>query len=405
MPARLLFHDMHGYVFVRDLASWLAARGHDVTFVSCSSVETPNRQSSSAAAGARTVRIGLDADFPKYDVVRRIRAEVRYGRRLVAVVRRHRPDVVFSSNAPLLSQAILAVGTRRAGSRFVFWVQDLYGPAARQALAERLPMPLARAAATPFVALERRLLRYSDHVIAIGQTLADAAVAAGVPPERVDVVSNWTDPEAVRPLLSGTAWRAEHGLSGVTTFLYSGTLGKKHPYRTLLELSRQLPTSARAVVASEGLGARWLATERSPADSLLLLPYQPEDRLSEMLASADVLVLLLGRDASRYSMPSKFYTYACAGRPILAVVPPDSEIARLVEEAGCGLVVDVDDQAGLAVAVKSLSADADLRSSLGAAGRRWAERTMVPGHIADRFDSLARKLSAGRPERHGAGHR
>ena len=203
MPSRLLFHDMHGYVFVRDLAAWLAARGHDVTFVSCSSVQTPNQRSSTTAAGVRTVEIELTSDFPKYDLGRRLGAEVTYGRRVLAAVRKLRPDIVFSSNAPLLSQAILAEGTRRSGSRFVFWVQDLSGPAARQTLAERLPGRLANLGAAPFAGLERRLLRRSDHVVAIGRTLAAAAMTAGVPADGVDVIPNWTDPDAGPPAPDG----------------------------------------------------------------------------------------------------------------------------------------------------------------------------------------------------------
>lgn len=392
-PARLLFHDMHGYVFVRDLASWLADRGHDVTFVTCSSVETPNKQSSPAAPGIRTVQIRLNSEFPKYDVVRRIRAEVDYGRRAVAAVRQARPDIVFSSNAPLLSQAILQAGARRLGSRFVFWVQDLYGPAARQALADRLPAALATAGAAPFVALERRVLRRSDQVIAIGQTLADTAVTAGVPRRSVEVIANWTDPSAIQPGNTDTAWRKEHGLSGLTTFLYSGTLGKKHPYGTLLELSRRLTADARAVVVSEGLGADWLSANRSPADPLTLLPYQQEHRLPEVLASADILVLLLSKEASRYSLPSKFYTYVCAGRPILAIVPHSSEIAALINDVDCGLVVDANDAAGLEVAALTLAGDAHLRRQLGARGRAWAEQTMGRNQVSARFDEIVSQLS------------
>lgn len=395
-PARLLFHDMHGYVFVRDLASWLARRGHDVTFVSCSSVGTPNQQSSATAPGVHTVRIGLDADFPKYNIVRRIRAEVDYGQRALAAVRHTRPDIVFSSNAPLISQAILQAGTRRLGSSFVFWIQDLYGPAARQALTDRLPAPVASAGAAPFAALERRVLRNSNHVVAIGHTLADAARTAGVPAAAIDVIPNWTDPSAVRPAETKTRWRQEQGLDGATTFLYAGTLGKKHPYQLLLDLGRRIPTGSRLVVVSEGLGARWLAERCAPDGPLLVRDYQPEPRLPEVLASADVLVLLLGKDASRYSMPSKFYTYACAGRPVLAIVPPDSEVARLVLEVGCGLVVDVDKPAGLVAAARTLADDPELRCGLGAAGRAWAERTMEPDRIAARFGDLVTRLTTPR---------
>lgn len=400
--ARVLVHDMPGYVFIRDLAGALARAGHDVTFVTCSSFATPNEQSRSEAVGASTVVVGLAGAFPKYDPVRRLRAEVEYGRRLVDVVRDVRPDVVFSSNGPLLTQAVIERGTRRLGARFVFWVQDLYGPAAVHVLGERLPPAAARAAGAPFAALERHLLRRSAHVVVISRTLRSAALAAGVRPDALTLLPNWTDPDRLRPGDRANPWSTEHGLDGRTTFLYSGTLGKKHPYGALLTLARSLagqPADPAVVVVSEGLGARWLAAHGTPADPIRVLPYQPEDRLPETLATADVLVLLLGADASRYSLPSKFYTYACAGRPVLAVVPAGSEIARLVDEAGCGLVVDVGDDAQLRRAAEALAGDPDLRRRLGASGRAWAERTMDQEAIAGRFGELAERLAGQAPVR------
>ena len=407
--ARMLVHDMPGYVFVRDLASALGRAGHDVTFVTCSSFATPNEQSRTEAAGVRTVVIGLDDAFPKYHPLRRLRAELEYGKRLLAVIQDVRPEVVFSSNGPLLTQAVVERGTRRLGVSFVFWAQDLYGPAAVQLLAERLPAALARAAGAPFAALERHLLRRSEHVVVISRTLLDAAVGAGVDPAALSLLPNWTNPEQLRPGPRANPWSAEQGLDRVTTFLYSGTLGKKHPYEALLSLSRILgadcgddagnarrgPDTA-VVVVSEGLGARWLAAHRTPSDRIRVLPYQPEHRLPETLAAADVLVLLLGPDASRYSLPSKFYTYACAGRPVLAVVPLDSEIARLIGETGCGLVVNVGDEEQLRWAADTLAGDPELRRRLGANGRAWAERTMDEEAIAASFGELADRLTAGR---------
>ena len=55
----------------------------------------------------------------------------------------------------------------------------------------------------------------------------------------------------------------------------------------------------------------------------MLLPYQPFGRLSEVLASADVLVALLESDAGAYSVPSKVLTYLAAGRPILGAIPAE----------------------------------------------------------------------------------
>ena len=52
-------------------------------------------------------------------------------------------------------------------------------------------------------------------------------------------------------------------------------------------------------------------------------------------------------DAARASSPGKVYEYIAAGRPILAVVPPDGAAAELVRETGAGVVVAPDDVEGI----------------------------------------------------------
>jgi colanic acid biosynthesis glycosyl transferase WcaI len=380
---------MHGYLFIRDLASKLADRGIEVTYVTCVSVETPNQESSRVASGTNTVHIHLDERFEKYSVLKRLRAELDYGRRLSAVVEKVCPDIVLTANGPLISPYVLGGAARSEGAAFAFWVQDLYAPAARQMLTERLPNAVARIGAAPFAWLERQLLRRSDAVVTIGRSLGAEVLASGVSPDRHTVIANWTDPSAIVPMHTATQWRRERGLEDKLVFLYAGTLGKKHPHEVLQELSEKvqaLDQPATVVVVSEGQGADRLAESASP--TLTLLPYQPEDRLSEVLASADVLVLLLGAEASQYSMPSKLYSYMCAARPVLAAVP-EGETADLVRSTNAGLVVEPHDATALTTAIEAF-ADSGTRTSMGMGARKWAEREMNVETKVDQFVAVLR---------------
>jgi colanic acid biosynthesis glycosyl transferase WcaI len=64
---------------------------------------------------------------------------------------------------------------------------------------------------------------------------------------------------------------------------------------------------------------------------LMLLDYQPYEQLPDMLASADALLVILERDASRCFVPSKSLNYFCTGRPVLALLQTDNAVARMVE--------------------------------------------------------------------------
>jgi glycosyltransferase involved in cell wall biosynthesis len=53
-------------------------------------------------------------------------------------------------------------------------------------------------------------------------------------------------------------------------------------------------------------------------------------------------------------LSGKVFEYIAAGRPILAVVPPDGAAAELVRETGAGVVVPPDDLAAIRTALVDL---------------------------------------------------
>ena len=55
-------------------------------------------------------------------------------------------------------------------------------------------------------------------------------------------------------------------------------------------------------------------------------------------------------------LTAKVFEYLAAGRPILAVVPPDGQAAELVRETGAGVVVAPGDVEGIAAALRDLEA-------------------------------------------------
>jgi len=122
---------------------------------------------------------------------------------------------------------------------------------------------------------------------------------------------------------------------------------------------------------------------------LRLLPFQPYEQLPEVLGSADVLVVLLEKDAGAFSVPSKTLSYLCAGRPIIGFVPSENLAAQLIEQTGgCVLSPEASEVAAGARWVVDLLADPARAAGVGAASRSLAEREFNLVTIADRFEEL-----------------
>ena len=270
----------------------------------------------------------------------------------------------------------------------MFWQQDVMSIAARRVLGRRSRV-VGAAAERTVAQLERRLLRRSDIVVVISEDFLPQLQRWNVDRSRVAVIENWAplDEIPVRP--RGNAWAREQGLDGHDVLLYSGTLGFKHDPSLLLALARWAGSrDALVVVVSEGPGADWLAEHGRDEPGLRVLPYQPHDRLAEVLASAVVLVAVLEPEAGAFSAPSKILTYLCAGRPLLASLPDDNLAARVVERSGGGIVVPPGDVHAFLGAAQDLLEDPKRRRELSWQGRAYAETAFDPGVVAARFEEV-----------------
>jgi glycosyltransferase involved in cell wall biosynthesis len=373
----------------------LASRGHGVLHLHSTTFQTPRGSLARAATDPPSLvlqGIDLGEPFRKYSFARRFVQERRYGRLLAAQLAEFHPDVVISANTPLDSQAAAQRWAEREGVAFVFWLQDIYSVAIDRVLRRRL-RALGGLIAGRFVRLERRLIRNSDAVVAITADFLPLLQTWSVHSDRVSVIENWAPLDEVAPLPKDNPWSREHGLANVPVFLYSGTIGLKHDPSLLRELAERLP-EARVIVISEGIGADWLRSHGASVMNLQVLPFQPYDRLSEVLATGDVLVAILEPDAGVYSVPSKVLTSLAAGRAILAAIPRSNLAARTIQRAGAGFVVDPQDRDGFVEAGRGMLSDPAARQSAARAARTYAEETFDIDMIADRFEAIIRQAVA-----------
>src|SRR3954453_3798908 len=68
-------------------------------------------------------------------------------------------------------------------------------------------------------------------------------------------------------------------------------------------------------------------------------PYQERALLKYSLSVPDLHWISLKPSLEGLIVPSKFYGIAAAGRPIIAITAQNGEIARLVREHNCGLII------------------------------------------------------------------
>ena len=392
---RILVHDFSGHPFQMHLSRELARRGHEVLHVDCASYSTGKGDLSTheGETNLQVRSIDLGQKFDKYSARRRFMQEYDYGRRFTRIAAEFRPDVVLSSNDPLLAKWISGRWCRRTKTPWVFWLQDIYSVAMSN-LVKSIPVA-GKPIGAGFRSIERRLLHQASAVVPISADFLPLLQEWKVDPDKTFVIENWAPLEEIPESPRHNAWSAAHGLDDATVFLYSGTLGLKHDPELLVELARRFRDrpEVRVVVASEGVGADHVrkAAVAEHLDNVVVLPFQSFDVFPEALATGDVLVVILEPEAGVFSVPSKVLSYHCAGRALLASVPAENLAARIVRDNKSGIVVTPGDRNAWADAAAELLDDADARARYGANARCYAEETFDITAIADRFEPVLRR--------------
>lgn len=387
---RLVVHDYSGHPGQIRLSRELARRGHHVQHQFCGSFVTGQGATQRRAGDPESftiLPIHLRSQFRRYSPIVRVCQEIQYGVKATRALLGHSPDLVVLSNVPLLSLLMMSTALGMCGVGYVFWQQDVYSEAI-DAIARRRLGRIGGVIGWLAARCERHVARSAAAVVPISGAFVDELDGWGVHSRAIHVIPNWAAIDEMPLRHKDNAWARAHQLTDVPVVMYAGTLGWKHDPAAIADLARSLPSETRVLVVSQGKGREWLEERAGGISNLTLVDYQPYEQLPDVLATADVLLVLLERDASRYSVPSKVLNYLCAGRSILALLPEENAVSDTIAAAGAGLVVAPGDLESATAALGDLLSDPSRRQRMGIDARNYAERNFDIVNVGDRFDTV-----------------
>jgi colanic acid biosynthesis glycosyl transferase WcaI len=280
-----------------------------------------------------------------------------------------RADVVYTSIPPLPLGITGYVLAKLKGARYVVSIQDIFPLAAVELGMLKNPRVIRF-----FEAMERWIYRRADHIVVIAEAFRENLIAKGVPADKITVVSNWANPDFITTGPKDNALRREFGVGDLFTVIYSGGLTHNSNVGSLVEAADILRDEPFAfLIIGEGVQKpklQALAAEKN-LRNLRFLPFRPLAEYPLVLQAADMNVVALNSKATLVSVPSKIYKQMAAGRPVLAISSHENELARLVTEGKCGLVVPPDEPEKIAEALRWARNHPAEMSQMGPSGRAY----------------------------------
>lgn len=286
---------------------------------------------------------------------------------------RQRPDAVLGV-IPSMSGGVLArIAAGRARAAYGIIVQDIMSAAAAQS-----GIAGGRRAAAVTGAIERWALGRATVVAPVAAAFVPVLEGIGVETRRIVHLPNWThlpspgrDRQDVRHELG---WGADEII-----VLHAGNMGLKQGLEQVVHAARAaeaMDRRIRFVLMGDGNQRAHLVELADGLTNVTFAPFVERDRLVDVLAAADILLVSERPTVRDMSLPSKLTSYMAAGRPVVAAVDPAGASAGEVRRADAGVVVEGGDAAALVRAIIDLVADPAEIRRLGENSRRYAETTL-----------------------------
>lgn len=309
-----------------------------------------------------------------------------------------RADVSFVSMPSPLFQAFAGIVLRwRTGTPCVYWVQDLWPESATLTVGirNRLVIGILNAVCG-------WLYRRADIVMIQSQAFRATIEGFGVKPERIRALPN-TAPESYRPLLPQDA-PEQSALVPQTGFrlMFAGNIGESQDFDTLIAAAKLLTDrkDLRWVIVGSGRDearVRQQVTEQGLDAQFYFLGRHSEGAMPGFFAQADaMLVSLKETPIFELTVPYKVQCYMACGRPIVASL--SGEGARIVEDAGAGLVVPASQPKLLAgIVAQMMDAPADQRAGYGVNARRYFDDNYSAERVYGQLETALAEAAASRP--------
>jgi colanic acid biosynthesis glycosyl transferase WcaI len=310
--------------------------------------------------GPATVERVGSTTFPRFRMRQRVWNYLSYVALSIPRALAVRTDLVMAMTDPPFEGIVGAFVAWLKRKPFVYNIRDLYP---EMALLGSIVRPAW------WVRLWERMHRWAlgraSRVIVLGEDTRERIIAKGIDPARVVVVRDGARaPQTLAAEDHPVTQEIRSGFPFVV--LHAGNLGFYGAWETVIKAAGMLDhEDAGFVFVGEGAQRSSVEAAARGVNNIKFQPFRPPEQVPYVLAAGDLHLVTIKRGLEGVVVPSKLYSILAAGRPVLALAPEGSDAARVVRRAGCGVVVDPDDPAALAAAVRDLAQDRERLAGMG----------------------------------------
>lgn len=224
--------------------------------------------------------------------------------------------------------------------------------------------------------------RNSDKIIVISKDFKNNIIAKGVPEEKIEVIYNWVDQDAVKEIpRSENKLFTKYNLDSSKFYVtYCGNIGLTQNMDMLMEVAKDMEKYTDIHFVLVGNGAYKDELEKiikdRNIDNVTMIPFQPYEDISHVFSLGDVGIIISKPGVGANSVPSKTWSIMSASRPVLANFD-ENEIKTILEDNKCGIFTKAGDKEAFTNAILHLYHHPELCREYGKNGRKFVMENLT----------------------------
>ena len=231
--------------------------------------------------------------------------------------------------------------------------------------------------------VENFTYKHADKIIVISEDFKKNIMAKGVPEDKIEVVYNWVDQNAVVHVdRSENKLITKYNIDPTKFYIeYSGNIGLTQNMDMLLDVMKDLKAShpeIGLILVGEGAYKQQVEeiVKRDSLTNVIMLPFQPYEDISHVFSLGDVGIIISKPGVGSNSVPSKTWSIMSASRPVLANFD-ENEIKSILSDNNCGIFTKAGDKEAFKNAIIKLYENRDLCKEYGRNGREFIMKNLT----------------------------
>ena len=246
-----------------------------------------------------------------------------------------------------------------------------------------------------FRLLEKLIYVLSDKVIVYSES-NKRYIATKTNENKIAIIPNWYD-RTIKVTEKHNEIRKKLNLEDKFVVSYAGIMSYSQDLETIVNTAAILRNENNIVFLLVGDGPQKKVIEQKvdslKLENVILLPFQPRETYSAIVAASDVCLVTLDKNKVTYpAVPRKLNDIMAAGRAVIANVPRAGDVPKIIQEAKCGYCVKPKNPKNFAETIWELYKNPDLVKKLGKNGAKYAKNNFAIEVCCSKYETLFKSL-------------